>query len=115
MENTSNANYGLTNRNCQQISRTNAYQNSKLNGNNNQLLQVYFDINDPENFYNNNKNSDPQKSEFTFEAQISNQKRHKNELDHFIYTQSFYTTEDFLEDENDDNLDSLDDDDEFEY
>ena len=111
MKNTINPNYGINNRNYHEANRTNAYQNSKLNGQNNQPQEVYFDIYDPENFYNNDKNSDPQKSEFTFEAELSNQRKHKNELDHFIYTQSFYSTEDFLEDEDDDFLESDDDDD----
>ena len=112
MENTINSNYGINYINYQDVNSSNAYQNSKLNNPNNQPQEVYFDIYDPENFYNNDKNSDPQKSQFTFEAQVSNQRKHKNELDHFIYTQSFYSTEDFLEDEND-YLDSDDDEDDY--
>jgi len=115
MENTINANYGINNRNYQEVNRTNSYQNSKLDDQNNQLQEVYFDIYDSETFYNNDKNSDPQKSEFTFEAQLSNQKKHKDELAYFIYTQSFYSTEDFLEDENDNDLDRDDDDDDDNY
>src|SRR6187551_3383819 len=102
MENTINANYGLNYCNYQEANKRNVHQNSKLNNPNNQMQEVYFDIYDPESFYNNAKNSDPQKSEFTFEAALSNQKKHKNELEDFIYKQSFYNTEDFLEDENDD-------------
>ena len=110
MENTINSNYGINFSNYQDANRTNSYHNSKLNVQNNQTQEAYFDIYDPEIFYNNDKNSDPQKSQFTFEAQLSNQKKKKDELADFIYTQSFYSTEDFLEDENDDDLDRDDDD-----
>lgn len=111
MENTINENYGINNRSFQDANRTNIYNNSKLNGHNDQQQDVGFDIYDEYFFYYNDKNSDPQKSEFTFEANLSNQKKHKNELEYFIYTQSYYSTEDFLEDENDDFLDRDDDED----
>jgi hypothetical protein len=102
MENKINTNYGINNLSYQELNRLSSYNNSKLNGHNDQLNGICFDIYDPEFFYYNDKNSDPQKSEFTFEAQLSNQRKHKDELEAFIYNQSFYTTEDFLEDENDD-------------
>jgi hypothetical protein len=109
MENTINANFGLNYFSFQEANKTNVHQNSKLNSLKNQQQEVYFDIYDPESFYNNAKNSDPQISEFTFEAELSNQKKYKDELEYFIYTQSYYSNEDFLEDENDNSLGSDDD------
>jgi hypothetical protein len=112
MENIINKNYGINNLNYYDTNRENAYKNSKLNGNN-QRFELYFDIYDSENFYNNDKNSDPQKSEYTFEAEFSNQRKPKDELEIFMNTQSYYVIEDFLEDENDDYLESDDDEDDY--
>jgi hypothetical protein len=114
MENTINVNYDLINRNYQESNTINIHNNSKLNGHNDQMQEVYLGIYDAEFYYYNDKNSDPQKSEFTFEAQLSNQKKRKDELEEFIYTQSYYNNEDFLEDENDEYL-GKDDDDDDEY
>lgn len=113
MENSVNANFSFNNQNFQEAYRTDTFRNLKKNDQTYPEYEVYFDIYDSENFYNNNKNSDPQLSEFIFEAEISNQTKHKNTLDPFIFMQSYYTIEDFLEDEKDDDQQFDDDDDDY--
>lgn len=121
MENTMNDNYGTENRNYQDENRTNRPDNSKLNNYTNQLDEDNFDENDPESFYNNDKNSDPQKSNYTEEAELSNEDaEHAEEFNDFEDIEFDATRPDFQENERDgvleldDELDEEDEDEDYE-
>ena len=117
MENTMNDNYGTDNRNSQDEKRTNESGNSKLNDYRN---EDDFADNNPESFYSNDKNSDPQKSDYTSEADLSNQEEEEEDeaedIDDFDDIELDADRPDFQEVENegvleeDDELDELEED-----